>query len=296
MGLELDWLEREERYRRRLVRLLVVAVTLVGVSVLVFAMMRGRAAKAALMAEGQRRVAARDAEMLARKQQFTADSSATANRLAEFIRVHGASPMADLPILMVPLPPGVAAPALAQRVWTEYARVADPTVSAAVESDWYRLYYVDVMNEGPLRGRAVLLPAMRQSGTTLQILKPSFSDITQAQVAVGMRDEIVPAEFDSSLFWTRPSTDSSTDPTSAPTATPDPAPVAPPSAQPKPQPPTPAPPAPTPTPAPADSPPPIELDPIVEPIVDPIIEPDAVVPPPAEPPAAPPDSGLSRQR
>jgi len=281
MGVELDWLEREERYRRRVIRMLVVAAVLVGGAILVTSWMRTRAHRLRRAAEAQQMIAKRDAEAEARRAQFVADSSATANRLAEFIRVHGATPMAEVPILMVPLPPGVGATALAQRVWTEYARVADPAVSAATESDWYRLYYVDLMNAGPLRGRAVLLPAMRQSGTALTIIKPSFSDITRAQVEVGMRDVPVEAGLDSAALMMQPPVDAGTTPPPATTTE-----TTPPPAPPPVQTPPAAPPVATTPPASPAADEPVDLEPVVEPV----IEPDVVAPSPVAPKSTAPDS------
>ena len=288
MGVELDWLEREERYRRRVIRLLVAAVVIVGAVIIAVAVVRGRAERERLLAEGQRAVAAREAEVAQRRAQFVADSTATADRLAEFLRVHGATRLTDLPILMIPLPPGVSAPALVQRVWTELARTVDPAVSQATETAWYRMHYVGLMNDGPLRGRAILLPAVRQEGLALEILKPGFSDITRAQIEVGMREMQLEAAYDSTALMQSIDMGTTTDPSAPQTP---PAATTPPVAPPQPAPtPTPTP-APTPTPEPVpDSTPPPPQD--LEPVVDPVIEPDTVTPP-LEPKAAPPDSGSS---
>jgi hypothetical protein len=275
MGVELDWLEREERYRRRVLRMMVIAVVLVGGVILAFAYTRGRALKQQRAAAAQQAMAKREADAQARRAQFVADSTATANRLAEFMRVHGASPLLDLPILMIPLPPGVSADALARRVWTEYARVADPSVSAATESDWYRLYYVDLMNSGPLRGRGILLPAMRQDNTTLVIRKPSFTDITRAQIEVGMRDMPVDTPMDTTLTPPVEAEPGAVTPpvpparAETPALAPEPAPVPTPTppAAPEPAPlPTPTPPA-APEPAPVPIPtPPAAPEPLPEPV------------------------------
>jgi hypothetical protein len=191
--------------------------------------------------------------------------------------------MPDVPILQIPLPGGVSRPALVQRVWTEYARVADPTVSAATEADWYRLHYVGLMNDGPLRGRAILLPQMRQEGTALHIRKASFADITRAQIEVGMRE--VPVEFDSTAALA--GTEAPTEPP-AEAATETPPAVAPPPSTPPPTPPPPAPqPAPTPpppAPAPADTPPAEPPTPVVPPADAKPLELPPIEPvPPAEP-------------
>ena len=281
MGVELDWLEREERYRRRVVRMMVIGIVLVGGFILGIGVMRGRALKERRAAEAQRSITQREQNAEAVKAQFSADSAATANRLAEFVRVHAATRMADLPILQVPLPPGVGAEALAQRVWTEYARVADPAVSSAVEADWYRLYYVDLMNSGPLRGRAVLLPAMRQERTSFVILKPSFSDITRAQIEVGMRE--MPAEIPGDSLATSVMDSESADPTPPASTTP------PAQAPPAQAPPAQVPPAePKPTPAPPVAEPKAQESqaPAIEPLVEPAPVPAAPTPPEPKPAAS----------
>jgi len=188
MGLELDWLEREERYRRRVLRMLIVAVVVVGAFAGTAGFLRARAIAESKVATTRRAEAERAAAKKRQRDAFVADSSATTNRYTEFNRLHGATPIEGVPLLSIPLPPGASVPALVQRLWTEYARVADPQVSARQESDWFRQFYVDVMNDGPLRGRAVLLPSMKQDGTKFTIQKPSFFDITHAQIEIGMRE------------------------------------------------------------------------------------------------------------
>lgn len=275
MGLELDWLEREERYRRRVLRMLVTALVLVGLVVAVAAVLRTRAVNTAKIEATKRAEEQREAAKKAVRDAFVADSSATANRYAEFLRVHGATPIADLPLIAVPLPPGATIPALVARLWTEYARVADPQVTAAQEGEWFRQHYIQVMNDGPLRGRAVLLPAMKQTDTKLTILKASFSDITRGQIEIGMRDMPKDAMAESLA----------TAATEAAAAAADAAP-APDLATPKPAPPAETKPAPAPKPAPVDS------SPVPAPAAAPKDTTPDPVPPAAEPPPAPapPDS------
>ncbi len=188
MGLELDWLEREERYRRRVLRMLIVGVVIVGAFAGTAGFMRAKAIAESKVAATRRADAERAAAKQRERDAFVADSSAAANRYAEFSRLHGATPIAGVHLLAVPLPPGASVPALVERLWTEYARVADPQVSASQASEWFRQFYVDVMNDGPLRGRAVLLPSMQQNGTKFIIEKSPFSEITHAQIEIGMRE------------------------------------------------------------------------------------------------------------
>src|SRR5262249_2863155 len=188
MGLELDWLEREERYRRRVLRMLIAGIVIVGGAAGTIGFLRARTAADAKLAAAKRDADARDAAKKAQRDAWVADSTATANRYAEFLRVHAAKPIASSPLLTIPLPAGAAVPALVQRLWTEYARVADPQVSAEQESEGFRPFYIQLLNDGPLRGRGVLLPAMKQDGTKATIQKASFLDITHAQIEIGMRE------------------------------------------------------------------------------------------------------------
>jgi hypothetical protein len=91
--------------------------------------------------------------------------------------------------------------------------VFDPQATPEQIDEWYRKYYVDVMNDGPLRPSAILLPAIDQAGTKLSMEKPSFPQIAAAQIAVGMR---VPAPPDSTDMMETPVEPAASAPPSSP--------------------------------------------------------------------------------
>jgi len=248
MGLELDWLEREERYRRRVLRLIIVSVVLVAGLIGTLAFLRTKAVKEAQATAASASQAARQAAVKQQRDTFVADSSATANRYAGFVRTHAATPLESTPLLQIPLAHGTAIAPFVRDLWSEYVHVLDPQTTAEQESDWYRQYYIDVMNDGPLRPRAVLLPSMKQESTKLVLQKATFTDITIGQVAVGMREAPQEVRMDS-LAAAAPSAEL---PTSPPAATAPPAAATPPPAPPS----EPAPPESTPPPPEPDITPP----------------------------------------
>lgn len=238
MGLELDWLEREERYRRRVLRFMTVGFLVVAALVGTLAITRARAVRRAQAERARAAEAARAAEVKRQRDAFVADSSATANRLAGFLGRHGALPLEGLPFIEVPLPADLPVRSHVERLWTEYARVVDPSTTAEQEEVWFRQYYVDVLNDGPLRGRSVLLPAVHQSGTQLGFEHYGFAEITRAQVAVGAREEVEEAPVDTTAV---PEGAAEPAPESPPTEqTPAPAPATPATASPPAQEPAPA--------------------------------------------------------
>lgn len=260
MGLELDWLEREERYRRRVLRMMIAGLLVVGGAIAVTAYLGGKRKQATIAAAGAQAVAAREAEAKRVRNLFVADSSAAANRYGGFVQRHGAQPLETLPLLQIPLPRGQSPVAFGRTLWSEYVRVVDPQATPQQEVDWYRQYYVDVMHDGPLRGSAVLLPTIQQVGTQLVLDKPSFTDITRGQILVGMREEMPEVAIDS--LAAMQGSEPPASPTEQPAPAPEPAPTPPPT--------PPAEPKPAPTPAPA--------------------KPDSPAVPDEPPPAAPPDT------
>ena len=197
MSLELDWLEREERYRRRVNRLMTVFVILVAVLVGTGAYLRSKHSKESREAAARAAEQQRLAEARRQREQFTAVSTAAAERYASFKEAQQATPLEELPFLQIPLPPGQPVRPFVERLWTEYVRVVDPQATSEQEITWGRQNFIELLNDGPLRGRAVLLPILEQSGTKLEIHSTSFSLITKAQVAVGMREPPEEAPVDS---------------------------------------------------------------------------------------------------
>lgn len=264
MGLELDWLEREERYRRRVVRLMGGALLVVGIVIGVAAYMGSKRDKASRAASAQAAATAREAAAKAKRDAFVADSSAAANRYAGFLQRYGAVQVETLPLLEIPLARGRPSQPFVRQLWSEYVRVLDPKAGSQEEAEWYRQYYVDLMNDGPLRGRAVLLPSSKLDVTRLVMQKPNFTDITRAQIVVGMREE---APADTTLTAggvVPPPTGGGT-----PATLPEPAPPI-----------EAAPPKPKPTPAAPDTtPPPIQASTPVRPVPAAPVPPDTVAPP-----------------
>ena len=270
MAFEADWLEREERYRRRVVRLLALGFVVAGAAIGVAGFLHGRAAQRARVAGVAAAQAARDAEAQRVRDAFVADSSAAADRNLGFLTRTGASVVSGTPLIQIPLPAGTAVSTYVKQLWPEYARVFDPEATPEQVDEWYRKYYVDVANDGPLRPRAILFPAIDQVGTKLSIVRPTFPQIAAAQIAIGMR---IPAPPDSSALLGTPVEPAAAIPPGTPPAT------------------LPA----TSPPVPDSVPPPITAPPVTAP---PVTEPPITELPITEPPVAPvvPDSATNRPR
>jgi len=221
MAFEADWLGREERYRRRVVKLLALGFVIVGAAIGTAAILHGRASRQATVAAATAAQAAREAAVQRARDAFVADSAAAANRNNGFTNRYGATLVSGTPLIQIPLPAGTSVAAHVQTLWPEYARVFDPQATPEQVSEWYRKYYVDVMNDGPLRPSAILFPAIEQSGLKLSMERPSFGQIASAQITVGMR---VPAPPDTTEMMGTPiEPASSPAPTPAPAATETPA-------------------------------------------------------------------------
>ena len=236
MGTELDWLEREERYRRRVTRLVTLSVVVVGVLVGVTGYLHNKQVKQARAAAQKAQVEAQAAAAKRLRDAHAAESTAVATRLSRFISRYSATPVQGAPILQVPLPSGVGVNEFVGRVWSDYAQMIDPRVTAEQRAQWFKQYYLDVMNDATLRPTAILVPAVQQDSVTLEIQRPSFTDIAQAQVSVGMREAPAPAPEAQAAGTTPPASDTTAPPASdapAPATAPaDTTPAAPPAAEP----------------------------------------------------------------
>jgi hypothetical protein len=198
---ELDWLEREERYKSRISRTLMVTTI---VAVLFFGtgfyfLHRQR------QANERSREAAALAEAQAKRQQYlagiAADSTAAAERLTAFNEQYGAQSLEGAPVVLVPVPRGANLTRFLQKTWLDYSRVVDPELSEDEARQWYRSHYVDVMNmawynsagqlvwEGEERPTSILLPELRQRNTELEFLKPNFTQVVRGQHEAGLRIE-----------------------------------------------------------------------------------------------------------
>ncbi|HZM16229.1 MAG TPA: ribosomal protein L7/L12 [Candidatus Krumholzibacteria bacterium] len=196
---ELDWIEREERYRTRITRALII------ISILAVAFfgtgfwLLGRQQKARAKAAVEASTAAAVAAVKHQAEEYTADSTAAATRFTAFKEKYGAQPLEGAPMLMVPLPRGSGFTHFLETTWEEYARVVDPAVEAANIRERFRIYYVDAMNrawftpagslawEGDAHPTAILLPDIKQRGKMLEFEKPSFAQIVRGQEAAGVR-------------------------------------------------------------------------------------------------------------
>jgi hypothetical protein len=248
MGLELDWLEREERYRRRVVRLMTAIAVLSGLGIGTAAILRARHAKQQNVRAAQAAAAAREAAAKAERAAYVADSTAVAARLSGFLDRHAAARIEGSSLFMAPLAAGQSIHPTVQRLWSEWALVVDPQATAVQQSEWYRQYFVDVMNDGPLRGRAVLLPGIETQNRGLEFVfvRPTFTEITAAQIHVGMREAPALTDTGAAGFGAAPETPpASPAPAAAPETPPAPAATTP--AATVETPPQPVPPAPVPT-------------------------------------------------
>ncbi|MFQ5601229.1 MAG: hypothetical protein ACE5G2_11845 [Candidatus Krumholzibacteriia bacterium] len=199
MVFELDWLEREERYKTRITRILTSLTMLVAVLLGVGMWVKHRQEQAISRAAAEAQEMARLAEIARERAAYAADSVATAERLAAFIEAYGAESAEGAPILVVRLPARSSVGRYLRQVWSDFARVIEPEVGADDQRAWFKRRYVDVMNrawydsagglvwEGEMRPEAILIPAAKQKGKDLVFEKPTFNQIVRAQEIAGIR-------------------------------------------------------------------------------------------------------------
>ena len=204
---ELDWIEREERYKTRVTRSLVITTFL---AVLFFGTgfyLLNRQEKAHQRATEAATAAAAAAEAKRLNDAFVADSTAAAARLATFKEKYAAQPLEGAPVLVLPLPRGTSLTRFLETAWSEYARVADPEVDMEHTRERFTTHFVDVMNrawytpagalawEGDMQPTAILLPDLKQKGKELEFERPSFAQIVRGQESAGIRAiEELPAD------------------------------------------------------------------------------------------------------
>jgi hypothetical protein len=268
---ELDWLQREERYRQRFGRTFVVIAILAALFLGVGSWKLQGRQKAAEQAAAQEKARILRDETAKQRAAFVADSTAAATRVAAFREKYGAQPLEGAPIFMVPLPFKASVPRFLQEVWEAYTHAVDPTLTPDQQREEFGVRYVDVMNlayynsanqivwQGEMRPQALLLPDVRQRGKDLDWEKPSFPQIVRGQETVGLRAPSpdagsagvgeVPAGSDSAATTQTP-------PAPSPPAAPIPPQQSAPQAPPPQNPPAPSPaPAPSPPETPAQNPP-----------------------------------------
>jgi hypothetical protein len=196
---ELDWLQREERYRSRFGRTLVVTALLAGVFLGVGTWKLQGRQKAAEQAAAQARESALRDAALKERAAFVADSTAAATRLAAFREKYGAQALEGAPILTVPLPHNASVPRFLQEVWEAYTHAVDPTLTPEQQREEFGEHYVDIMNlayynsagqivwQGEMHPQALLVPSVRQRGKDMEWDKPSFPQIVRGQETAGLR-------------------------------------------------------------------------------------------------------------
>lgn len=203
---ELDWLEREERYKTRISRTLVLtslaAILFFGTGFYLLHRQRQTSERA----QEEAAAAAILAERSRLQQEYAADSTATIQRLITFNEQYGAESLEGAPVVLVPVPRGANLTRFLQRAWLDYAHIVDPDLTEDEARQWYRSHYVDVMNmawynsaghlswEGEERPTAILLPDLRQKGKDLEFQKPSFTQVVRGQHEAGLRIEEMPEE------------------------------------------------------------------------------------------------------
>lgn len=217
MSFEVDILEREERYRSRVKRTVVILAVLVGSGLATGLWVRHREAVAARKAAAEAETAAQLAELERLQAAFTADSTAVANRLQDFRIHYEAVSEPGNPVMSVPLPSREPVLGFIRTVWNDYAATIKPDATEEEKRSWFNRYYVDVMNrcwynsagtlvwQGEQRPFAVLLPELRQRGLEVEVQKATFPQIVRAQESAGIRvlePEEMPAGADSVLTQT----------------------------------------------------------------------------------------------
>ncbi len=204
---ELDWMEREERYRTRLTRMLVLLSLLAAAFFGTGFWLLDRQKKATELAEAEAAQAALVAEAAAARAAYSADSTAAVQRLTDFQSNYTIEVLEGAPVLMAKIPRGRGVTGFLESVWSEYVRAVEPNADDERKRLLFRVHYVDVMNRAwyNSRGRLswegdnppthVLLPDTRQRGKDFEFEKPSFAQIVRGQEAAGIRI-IEEQEFD----------------------------------------------------------------------------------------------------
>lgn len=203
---ELDWLEREERYKTRISRTLVLtsiaAVLFFGSGFYILHRQR----QAREVARQEASMAAALAERQRQLDEIAADSTAAAQRLIDFNEQYKAEVLEGAQVVLVPVPSGANLTRFLQNAWLDYARIVEPEITEDDAREWYHSHYVDVMNmawynsaghlawEGDLRPKSVLFPELRQRSTEMDFLKPSFTQVVRGQHEAGLRVEEAPEE------------------------------------------------------------------------------------------------------
>ena len=199
MSFEVDLLQREERYRSRVNRLLAVLAVVVGGGLGTAFWWTHRQEQAAIKAAAAAEEATQLAAVERARMAFSADSAAAATRLQEFKTLYAVEAVPGSPIFTIPMASGQPVQAFIREVWDAYTHTVNPNAPDDEQRAWFSRYYADVMNrcwfnsagtllwQGEQRPTAVLLPEVKQRGTEIEIQKPTFPQIVRAQETAGIR-------------------------------------------------------------------------------------------------------------
>jgi hypothetical protein len=196
---ELEWMAREERYRTRLTRTLVlmslIAAAFFGTGFWVL----NRQQEALEQAEAEAAETALLAQAAQARGAWVADSTAAAQRVSDFLASHPVEELEGAPVLVVKIPRGRGVVGYLGSVWDTYANAVEPGLSDERKRLLFKLRYVDVMNQTWFNSRgnlvwegmnppsAILLPGVRQKGKELDLEKPTFPQIVRGQETAGIR-------------------------------------------------------------------------------------------------------------
>jgi len=199
VGFEVDILEREESYKRRVNRML----TLIGVTVALAVgggfFMLDRQETATLKAEADAETSRHLAEIATQRAAYSADSTSAYNRLANFMDKYKVVKAEGAPLIFIKLPNGRSTSDFLTEVWDDYAETFEPGIEESDKIDLFRLRYVDAMNQtwtnpagklvwqGEQRPNAILLPELKFKFTRVEMLRTSFPQVARAQETAGIR-------------------------------------------------------------------------------------------------------------
>jgi len=216
VGFEVDILEREENYKRRInrmVTLIAVAVLLaVGGGYYALSLQSKNLAKAEATAAAMKQ----QAEYAALRATYSADSASAHTRFSEFVEKYKAEKAQGASIFLINLPSNTSVASFVGQVWDDYANVVQPGISQAEKIDMFRRHYVDAMNltwynssgsldwRGEHRPKAILVPELKFKLTDVEMLKTTFPQVARAQADAGIKvieedleDEMTPVDADS---------------------------------------------------------------------------------------------------
>jgi hypothetical protein len=199
VGFEVDILEREESYKRRVNRLLTIIGIVVLVAVAAGIYVNHRQAVTLRKAEEAAAESKRQAEIAAMRAAYSADSASAHTRLTEFMEKYHAEKTQGAPLFLIDLPANRSVPSFLQEVWDDYAQAVDPDITDTEKRDLFRLKYIDAMNltwynskgqlvwKGEHRPHAIIVPELRFKVTEVEMMQTSFPQVARAQVDAGLK-------------------------------------------------------------------------------------------------------------